>query len=94
MFANRSLGTTNFGVTDVASTPTPAGPVPMPFPNVSHSVGHIPTVMNAVVGGGLGGLDPMSFLSMMGGGEPDAAPAGAAIGASMAPSQLRVLMGG
>lgn len=98
MFANTNLGVMNTSLADVAHAPTPAGPVPLPYPNFAPSMTHIPSVMNTILGGGiaegpaLGGMNPQAFLSMMGGGEHDlAAPA---VGASMVPSQMRVMLGG
>lgn len=35
MFANCSLAGMDFGFPDVCLTPTPAGPVPMPYPNTA-----------------------------------------------------------
>ncbi|UCE56505.1 MAG: DUF4150 domain-containing protein [Desulfobacterales bacterium] len=35
MFANCQLGGLNFGFPDVCLTPTPAGPVPIPYPNLA-----------------------------------------------------------
>lgn len=35
MFANCSLGGMNFGMPDVCLTPTPVGPVPIPYPNLA-----------------------------------------------------------
>lgn len=35
MFANCQLGGMNFAFPDVCNTPTPAGPVPIPYPNMA-----------------------------------------------------------
>jgi hypothetical protein len=35
MFANCQMGGQNFAVPDVCLTPTPAGPVPVPYPNIA-----------------------------------------------------------
>ncbi len=35
MFANCQMGGVNVAFPDVCNTPTPAGPVPIPYPNVS-----------------------------------------------------------
>jgi len=35
MFANCQLGGMNFGFPDVCNTPSPVGPVPIPYPNMA-----------------------------------------------------------
>jgi len=35
VFANCQLGGLNFGFPDVCNTPTPVGPVPVPYPNMA-----------------------------------------------------------
>ena len=35
MFANCSLGGMDFGMPDVCLTPTPVGPIPIPYPNTA-----------------------------------------------------------
>jgi hypothetical protein len=35
MFANCQLGGMNLGAPDVCKTPTPAGPIPIPYPNIA-----------------------------------------------------------
>lgn len=35
MFANTQMGGMDIGAPDVCNTPTPAGPVPIPYPNIS-----------------------------------------------------------
>ena len=42
MFANCSLGGMNFGMPDVCLTPTPVGPVPIPYPNIALPMTAIP----------------------------------------------------
>ncbi len=53
MFANTSLCVLNFAFPDVCQVPTPAGPVPTPFPNFALSITHIPSQFVVVIGGGL-----------------------------------------
>jgi hypothetical protein len=97
MFANTQMMGVDVGWPEVQVPPSPA-----PMPNFASSISHIPAAINTVIGGGvsaLGGFNPLSFLSMMGGGEPDTAPAASgpaapALGASMLPAHYRVLMGG
>lgn len=48
MFANTQLGGVDTGFPDVCLTPTPAGPVPTPYPNIAAgpmTVGFYPKVM-------------------------------------------------
>jgi len=35
MFANCQLGGMNFGFPDVCKTPSPVGPIPIPYPNMA-----------------------------------------------------------
>ncbi|MBA3774460.1 MAG: DUF4150 domain-containing protein [Ramlibacter sp.] len=53
MFANIILSVMNFAFPDVCEVPTPAGPVPLPFPNFAISIAHIPSQFNIIIGGGL-----------------------------------------
>ena len=53
MFANTSLCVLNFGFPDVCLVPTPAGPIPTPFPNFAISITHIPSQFAVIIGGGL-----------------------------------------
>ena len=53
MFANTSLCVLNFSFPDVCLVPTPAGPIPTPFPNFACSATHIPSQMTVIIGGGL-----------------------------------------
>jgi hypothetical protein len=56
MFANTNIGmlgfVLNFGFPDVCNVPTPAGPIPTPFPNFAMSVTHIPSQYNVIICGG------------------------------------------
>jgi len=53
MFANTNLGVMNFAFPDVCNIPTPAGPIPTPFPNIAISFTHIPSQFKVIIGGGL-----------------------------------------
>jgi hypothetical protein len=53
MFANIILFVMNFAFPDVCLVPTPAGPVPVPFPNFAFSGTHIPSQFNVLICGGL-----------------------------------------
>ena len=53
MFANTNLCVVNFAFPDVCKTPTPAGPIPLPYPNFALSITHIPSQFCVVIGGGL-----------------------------------------
>ncbi len=53
MFANTNLAVMNFAFPDVCLTPTPVGPIPIPYPNIAMSVTHVPSVFNVIFGGGL-----------------------------------------
>ncbi|QDQ28507.1 DUF4150 domain-containing protein [Chitinimonas arctica] len=51
MFANTNLGVLNLGFPDVCLTPPLA--VPVPYPNLTFSVTHVPSQFNILIGGGL-----------------------------------------
>ena len=53
MFANTILCVLNFAFPDVCKTPTPAGPLPLPYPNFAISILHIPSQASVIIGGGL-----------------------------------------
>lgn len=53
MFANTNLGVMNLGFPDVCLTPSPVGPIPIPYPNIAVSATHVPSVFNVIIGGGL-----------------------------------------
>jgi hypothetical protein len=48
MFANTQLAGTDIGFPDVCLTPTPAGPVPVPYPNVAAAQMGVPAVYNVL----------------------------------------------
>ncbi|WP_437723518.1 DUF4150 domain-containing protein [Sorangium sp. So ce861] len=51
MFANTQMGGLSFGFPDVCLTPTPAGPVPIPYPNLAIGPMGVPAVYNQLWGG-------------------------------------------
>ena len=53
MFANISLAVMNFAFPDVCLTPTPVGPIPIPYPNIAISITHIPSQTTVVISAGL-----------------------------------------
>ncbi|WP_035059820.1 DUF4150 domain-containing protein [Andreprevotia chitinilytica] len=53
MFANTNLGVMNFAFPDFCNTPTPIGPIPLPYPNIALSFTHIPSQFQVIFGGGL-----------------------------------------
>ena len=49
MFANCQLMGTDMGFPDVCLTPTPAGPVPIPYPNIAMGPMAVPNVPNILI---------------------------------------------
>ena len=83
MFANAQQGGMDFGFPDVILTPTPAGPIPMPFPNMAEGPLKVPAVYNVLCGGtpahNMGTMSPIT--------EGDPVGAGAASGTVIGPSR-------
>lgn len=50
MFVGNHLGCTHIGYPDACNTPTPAGPVPIPYPNVAVSTTSQPLVPEVFIG--------------------------------------------
>ncbi len=48
MFANSQMGGTDTGFPDVCLTPTPAGPIPTPYPNVANGPMGVPAAYNVL----------------------------------------------
>lgn len=48
MFANTQMGGMDIGAPDVCNTPTPAGPVPIPYPNMAAGPMAVPAVYNVL----------------------------------------------
>ena len=51
MFANCQLGGTDIAFPDVCLTPSPAGPVPIPYPNVAMGLMAVPNVPTILFSG-------------------------------------------
>lgn len=51
MFANSQMMGTDMGFPDVCLTPTPAGPVPIPYPNIAMGPMAIPNVPTVLIMG-------------------------------------------
>jgi hypothetical protein len=51
MFANTQMGGMAMGFPDVCLTPTPAGPIPVPYPNIATQMMGTPGVYNILYGG-------------------------------------------
>ena len=49
MFANSQMMGTDMGFPDVCLTPTPAGPVPIPYPNIAMGPMAVPNVPNILI---------------------------------------------
>lgn len=49
MFANTQLGGLDTGLPDVCNTPTPAGPVPIPYPNMATGPMAVPAAYNVLI---------------------------------------------
>ncbi len=48
MFANTQMGGTAMGFPDVCLTPSPVGPVPIPYPNISTQMMGVPAAYNVL----------------------------------------------
>jgi hypothetical protein len=48
MFANTQMAGQDFGFPDVCLTPTPAGPVPIPYPNIAMAPMGVPAAYNVL----------------------------------------------
>ena len=89
MFANTNLGVMNFAFPDVCLTPTPVGPIPIPYPNIAISATHIPSVFNVILGGGL--AENLLTAGTMSNGDNAGVATGVASGMVMGPD--RYLLG-
>ncbi|MCB2188049.1 MAG: DUF4150 domain-containing protein [Deltaproteobacteria bacterium] len=52
MFINNQLGGMNFAFPDVCNTPTPVGPIPIPYPNITMPMTAVPAAYTILVFGG------------------------------------------
>jgi len=51
MFANSMMGGMNFAFPDVCKTPSPVGPIPIPYPNMSMGMTRVPPCFKVFMGG-------------------------------------------
>ena len=51
MFANTMMGGMNLGFPDVCKTPSPVGPIPIPYPNMSMGMTRVPPCFKVFMGG-------------------------------------------
>ncbi|TET87757.1 MAG: DUF4150 domain-containing protein [Desulfobacteraceae bacterium] len=51
MFANTMMGGMNFAFPDVCKTPSPVGPIPIPYPNMSMGMTRVPPCFKVFMGG-------------------------------------------
>lgn len=51
MFVNSQMGGMTFGFPDVCKTPTPAGPVPVPYPNITTHSTAVPNQFKYLIQG-------------------------------------------
>ena len=97
MFANIQLAGTDTGFPDVCLTPTPAGPVPVPYPNVAQAQMGVPAVYKVLFAGAP--VHNMSTVIPMTNGDNAGVALGVASGTVMGPSRhltgaFTVLIGG
>jgi len=97
MFANSQMMGTDMGFPDVCLTPTPAGPVPIPYPNVAMGPMGVPAAYN-VLFMGTPAHNMSTSVPMTNGDNPGVA-LGVASGLVMGPSRhltaaFTVLVGG
>lgn len=89
MFANTNLGVMNLGFPDVCQIPTPAGPIPTPFPNIAVSSTHVPSQFKVIIGGGI--AENLSTTGTVSNGDNAGVAMGVASGTVMGPD--RPMMG-
>jgi hypothetical protein len=97
MFANTQMMGTDTGFPDVCLTPTPAGPVPVPYPNVAMGPMGVGAAYNVIVAGAP--AHNLSTTVPMTNGDNPGVALGVASGMVMGPSRhltaaFTVLMGG
>lgn len=85
MFANSQMMGTDTGFPDVCLTPTPAGPVPVPYPNIATGSMGVPPVANVLFGGTP--AHNMSTVVPMTNGDNAGVATGVASGSVMGPSR-------
>ncbi len=88
MFQLTSAGGMNLGVPDVCLTPTPVGPIPVPYPNTSTGATANPaTTALTVLTDGMPSLNQMSMIPMSSGDNPGV-NLGVASGLVMGPTEF------
>jgi len=88
MFQLTSAGGMNLGVPDVCLTPTPVGPIPVPYPNISTGATANPaTTALTVLTDGMPSLNQMSMIPMSSGDNPGV-NLGVASGLVMGPTEF------
>ena len=88
MFQLTMMGGTMMGVPDVCLTPTPAGPVPVPYPNVSTGATTVPTTTAlTVLTDGMPSLNQMSDVYVSNG-DNAGVNLGVASGTVMGPTEF------
>jgi hypothetical protein len=97
MFANSQMMGMDMGFPDVCLTPTPAGPVPIPYPNIAMGPMGVPAAYNVLVMG-LPAHNLMTTIPLSNGDNPGVAM-GVASGMVMGPARhvlpaVTCLMGG
>jgi hypothetical protein len=97
MFANTNLGVMNLAFPDVCLTPSPIGPLPIPYPNIALSFAHVPSQFCVMIDCGLAeNLLTEGTISM---GDEPGVGGGILSGIFMGPDRallgsFKVLMGG
>ncbi|MEW5721786.1 MAG: DUF4150 domain-containing protein [Thermodesulfobacteriota bacterium] len=97
MFANTQMGGMDIAFPDVCKTPSPVGPIPIPYPNLSTNMTAVPPCLKVLFGG-----TPAHNLLTMGtisNGDNAGVALGVASGMVMGPDRkltcsLAVLVGG
>lgn len=97
MFANTNLCVVNFAFPDVCLTPSPVGPVPIPYPNFAISITHVPSQFSVIIGGGL--AENLVTQGTLSNGDNAGVAMGVVSGMVMGPDRyvlgsLKVCMGG
>ncbi len=85
MFANSQMMGTDTGFPDVCLTPTPAGPVPVPYPNIAMGMMGVPPVAKVLFGGTP--AHNLSTVVPMTNGDNAGVATGVASGSVMGPSR-------
>lgn len=85
MFANSQMMGIDIGFPDVCNTPTPAGPVPIPYPNIATGSMGVPPVPKVLFGGTP--AHNMSTVVPMTNGDNAGVATGVASGTVMGPSR-------